>query len=449
MTTLDQPALEQLRSGQLQGSKQFQLAAGLATFPDEIFKLADSLEILDLSNNNLSELPDNFSQLKQLKIAFLNNNQFEEFPQVLAQCPQLSMVSLKGNQLKAIAPNALSPNFRWLILTNNQLTELPSSIGQLSKLQKLMLAGNRLRSLPPELAHCHNLELIRIAANQLTELPAFLLKLPRLSWMAYAGNPFSQIDKASADDLPLVDLATLEVGEILGQGASGVIYQGSWKSNEREQPQAVAIKKFKGEITSDGSPLDEMQACIAAGSHPNLVSVIAKLDEKADRHGQAGLLFELLAQDYQNLGGPPSLDSCTRDTYSDDTRFTLDQIVAIAKGIASVVAHLHQRGILHGDLYAHNILVNPQGHSILGDFGAASFYDPLHQEVAQPLEQLEVRAFGCLLEDLLDRYISDDNETTATQSSLRRLRQIQKACMDNQPGDRPSFPSLCQALSQG
>ncbi len=447
MTTLEQSTLEQLRTGQLQGSKRFQLAAGITKFPDDIFQLADSLEMLDLSNNNLSELPDRFSQLKQLKIVFLNNNQFEAFPPVLAHCPQLSMVSFKGNQLKTITPAALSPNFRWLILTNNQLTSLPGSIGQLSKLQKLMLAGNQLRSLPPELAHCHNLELIRIAANQLTEFPSFLLDLPRLSWIAYAGNPFAKANATPKTDLPLVDPTTLEVGDVLGQGASGVIYQGRWKSSDRGPSQAVAIKKFKGEITSDGSPLDEMRACIAAGSHPNLVSVLAKLDEKADSNSQAGLLFDLLAQDYQNLGGPPSLDSCTRDTYSDETRFSLDQILAISQGIASVVAHLHQRGILHGDLYAHNILVNPAGHSILGDFGAASFYDVSDIPTAQALEQLEARAYGCLLEDLLDRYSPGNNAPNPEQSTLKSLRQLQQACMERHPSQRPSFAEICQQVS--
>lgn len=440
-------ALEQLRAGQLTGSKRFQLASGETEFPREIFDLADSLEFLDLSNNNLRSLPDDFSQLQQLKIAFFNNNQFESFPQVLAQCPQLSMVSFKGNQLTAIAPDALSPNFRWLILTNNQLTELPRSIGQLSKLQKLMLAGNQLRSLPPELAQCHSLELIRIAANQLTELPAFLLQLPRLAWIAYAGNPFSQAGSAPETHLPIVDQATLEVGDILGQGASGIIYQGNWTTSAHEPPKAVAIKKFKGEITSDGSPLDEMRACIAAGSHPNLVSVLAKLDPEADSDSQAGLLFDLLAQDYQNLGGPPSLDSCTRDTYSNDTRFTPNQILTIAQGIASVITHLHQRGILHGDLYAHNILINPTGHSILGDFGAASFYDPADQPTAQALTQIEARAYGCLLEDLLDHQTPNTGDST-TETCITSLRQLQQTCMNPNPALRPRFDAIVQTLSE-
>lgn len=448
MTTLAPTALDNLRSGKLQGSQRFQLAAGLEEFPQEIFHLADSLEILDLSNNNLCQLPENFSQLQHLKIVFLNNNQFEVFPEVLAQCPQLSMVSFKENQLKEIAPHALSPTVRWLILTNNQLTALPSSIGKLSKLQKLMLAGNQLRSLPPELANCHNLELIRIAANQLTELPPFLLRLPRLAWIAFAGNPFCSASPATATDLPFVASATLGVGEVLGQGASGVIYRGSWTPDAKQSSKAVAIKKFKGEITSDGSPLDEMQACIAAGSHPNLVNVLAKLDGATAPDKQAGLLFDLLDEGYQTLGGPPSLESCTRDTYSDKTSFTLEQILSIARGIAAVVHHLHQRGILHGDLYAHNILVNAEGHSILSDFGAASFYQPTQIPTAQALEQVEARAYGCLLEDLLDRHIPSEANPGAAAATISRLRQLQRACMDSDPSQRPRFARICQALSQ-
>ncbi|MEM9164139.1 MAG: protein kinase, partial [Cyanobacteria bacterium P01_F01_bin.4] len=68
--------LNLLRSGQLAGQKRLQLACGLTEFPVEILDLADSLEILDLSNNQLRTLPDAFGQLKNLRIAFFNNNQF-------------------------------------------------------------------------------------------------------------------------------------------------------------------------------------------------------------------------------------------------------------------------------------------------------------------------------------------------------------------------------------
>ena len=63
-------SLEQLQSGKLIGTKNLKLSCGLKKFPSEIFTLADTLEQLDLSGNQLSELPDNFDLLKNLKILF-------------------------------------------------------------------------------------------------------------------------------------------------------------------------------------------------------------------------------------------------------------------------------------------------------------------------------------------------------------------------------------------
>ena len=72
--------LAQLKFGQLAGISRLMLSENLATFPTEILSLADTLEILDLSNNQLSTLPDTLQQLKKLKIIFASNNHFETLP---------------------------------------------------------------------------------------------------------------------------------------------------------------------------------------------------------------------------------------------------------------------------------------------------------------------------------------------------------------------------------
>ncbi|MEL6259994.1 MAG: protein kinase [Cyanobacteria bacterium J06626_6] len=458
-----------IASGRLTGCTHLSLSGSLSDFPQVLFELADSLAFLNLSGNHLSRLPEEFELFKQLKILFFNRNAFATFPTVLAQCPQLSMVSFKNNRLTTVSAESLSPQLRWLILTNNQIESLPSSIGNLSRLQKLMLAGNRLSAVPPELANCKNLELIRLSANRLKALPGWLMTLPRLSWLAYAGNPFCEdAIPISPFHLPndLSDISASEIqrGQLLGEGASGTIYQGTWTpasittediiglpdsptsdTPTSDSPKTVAIKLFKGDITSDGSPLDEMRACMAAGQHPNLVTVLGKY---AAEH-QAGLVFEFISPDYTSLGDPPDLDSCTRDTYSEETKFTLGVVLTIARGIASAAAHLHRRGILHGDLYAHNILVNQaghsdqRGHSILGDFGAASFYDPADQATGQALERLESRAFGCLLEDLLNHTSSNESADVDT---LQGLRQLQDQCLNEDPAERPLFSNIVHAL---
>lgn len=60
----------QIRAAKLAGSKRFNLSCGLKEFPVEIFDLADTLEILDLSGNELSSLPDDFGRLHRLRILF-------------------------------------------------------------------------------------------------------------------------------------------------------------------------------------------------------------------------------------------------------------------------------------------------------------------------------------------------------------------------------------------
>ena len=389
-------SLEQLRSGELAGITRLDLNAELSEFPREIFDLADSLEVLNLSGNRLTELPHDLPRLHRLKVLFCSDNPFETLPEVIGDCAQLEMVGFKSNRLRKVPSAALPPRLRWLILTDNRIDSLPSALGERPRLQKLMLAGNRLSELPESMADLHQLELLRIAANRLEALPDWLLQLPRLAWLAYAGNPGS--DRAEAAALashPQAPVARdeLQLGKLLGQGASGLIHAAHW--NERE----VAVKLFKGQMTSDGLPHSEMAACLSAGRHPQLLPVIAPLQQE---HGQPdGLLLELLEPRFRVLAGPPSLASCTRDCYALEQRFSVDQVLALARGVASALQHLHGRGILHGDLYAHNLLVDGND-CRLSDFGAASFFMPGSTQSAA-LQRLESRAFGILLDELLQR----------------------------------------------
>ena len=430
-----------LRSIELGGGKRLNLSGGLKKFPAEIYELADTLEILDLSGNQLSSLPDDFSRLHKLKILFCSDNQFTELPQVLGQCPQLSMVGFKANKIRKVSAAALSKSLRWLILTDNQISELPAELGQCTQLQKLMLAGNHLQALPKEIAACSRLELLRIAANRFTALPEWLFELPRLSWLAYAGNPCCEISESNAlsrNPIAEIDWTQLDIQQKLGEGASGYIHQAQWQIAPENQME-VAVKLFKGALTSDGLPHSEKTACISAGAHPNLIGVHGKINHHPT--GKAGLVMSLIAPEFRNLAGPPSLDSCTRDIYQPDILFTFDTVLRIAHGIASAAQQLHDKGIIHGDLYAHNILHNGKGGCLLGDFGAASFYSPLAQTQAKALQRIEVRAFGCLLEELLER--CDHNETN---EKLMLLKNIQANCMQETIAERPLFNEIIRVL---
>lgn len=433
---------EESRAGRLMGRTQLKLSCNLKEFPSEIFDLADSLEILDLSGNALTSLPDRLPELHKLKILFCADNHFTELPRVLGQCKALSMVSFRNNHIHHVSPEALPPLLRWLILTGNQLTELPPELGHRPHLQKLMVAGNRLQTLPEELGNCKNLELIRIAANRFETLPEVLFKMPRLSWLSYSGNPFCSRDEQTAlKDTPVkpIPWSSLGLQQKLGEGASGVIYQASWQV---DSPTPVAVKVYKGGLTSDGLPISEMAACMRVGSHPNLIPVLGKIEGHPENAN--GLVMSLVDASYRNLAGPPSFASCTRDVYADDIRLSLSDVLRIASGIASVAQQVHAKGIMHGDLYAHNILLGRDGHALLGDFGAACF-KPVDAVHSLALEKIEVRAFGYLLEELLER-CEGGVTTQATVTTLTHLAALRDTCLHTEPTQRPVFTEIVACI---
>ena len=434
--------LEQLRAGQLVGARRLDLSAGLTEFPAEIFALADSLEVLNLSGNALTALPADLPRLRRLRVLFCSDNQFTTLPAVLGQCPRLSMVGFKANQLRALPAAALPPALRWLILTDNQLDSLPAELGSCRRLQKLMLAGNRLTELPATLAACTQLELLRIAANRFERLPAWLLTLPRLAWLAYAGNPCSDPLEAAAvaaHPAPTINWQDLTLGPPLGEGASGVIHRAEW-APAGAPPRAVAVKLFKGAVTSDGLPRSEMAAALSAGAAPYLLAGLGRVE--GHPAGTAGLVLPLLDPALRNLAGPPSLATCTRDVYAAGTACDLAAALRLAHGIAAAGAHLHARGILHGDLYAHNILTTPAGDGRLSDFGAASFFDPAAPN-APALQRLEARAFALLLEELLLHC----DASAASPDTFRALLDLQHRCAQPQVAARPLFAEIRAAVA--
>ena len=427
--------LDQLRAGQLKGISRLDLSASLTQFPEEIFDLADSLEVLNLSGNQLSDLPQDLHRLHRLQVLFCSNNNFEHVPESVGRCQSLRMVGFKSNRIRELSARALPPRLRWLILTDNCLGTLPDELGDCTDLQKLMLAGNRLRELPASLARLHKLELLRIAANQLAALPEFLLQLPSLAWLAHGGNPF-EVD-APASGTPDVRWADLQIGEVLGQGASGIIHRADWQRADGQR-EAVALKLFKGQMTSDGTPQSEMAACLTVGQHANLIGAIGRVVEHPQ--GQQGLLLSLVEPRFGILAGPPSLQSCSRDSYPSDWRLPFAQALRVASGIASALRHLHARGVTHGDLYGHNILIDDIGHALLGDFGAASFLPAVAPSQQGLLQRIEVRAFGILLEELLQR-------CEVPGEHAAQLAELVRRCQQPEVGARPGFDEIVSTLA--
>ena len=412
---------------------------GLCALPAAAYDHAETLELLDLSGNAFDALPGDLHRFRRLRLLFASNNRLTALPASLGECPALEMMGFKSNAIAHVPGEALPARLRWLILTNNALTTLPDALGQRPRLQKLMLAGNRLSALPESLRAAPALELLRIAANRFERLPDWLPTLPRLMWLAWAGNPMTaalEADALVAAHARAVPAAALTPGERLGEGASGVIDAATWARGGAKLP--VAVKRFKGTVTSDGWPDSEMAACLAAGAHDALVPVHGTLAGAAD--GAHALVLGRLPEGARALAAPPSFDSCTRDVYAADTCFDTARVRHFARQVAGAMAQLHARGLVHGDLYAHNLL--RAGDRVwLSDFGAAAFLPPAQPALHAGLRALDVRGFGVLLGEWLARC------TAAQAPELAALRAWRNASQTSDIAAPFDFAKLHDSLT--
>jgi hypothetical protein len=366
----------------------------LQSLPEKIYDFCDTLELLNLGDNDLDTLPQDFHRFCRLRILFFANNKFRSLPIVLGRLPSLFMLSFKSNVLQEVPPESLAPSVEWLILTDNQIHTLPPTMGTLKNLKKCMLSGNQLTALPLEMTKCVNLELLRISSNKFSEIPKWLLQMPKLTWIAASGNPvFPSSDpttELSLKGIPVILSSDLTLLELLGDGASGYVFRARWKCDETDQ-RHVAVKVFKGAVTSDGLPSDELSATLQLAKHfassqngstapvvdypiTPILGVISgnyllKISEKVPTTEElsstavvhmpaGGIVMTLIPDSYKLLGNPPSFDTITRDTFDHNApKITPLEACCITRDVAYAMKEVHDAKLCHGDLYAHNLLV--------------------------------------------------------------------------------------------
>ena len=192
------------------------------------------------------------------------------------------------------------------------------------------------------------------------------------------------------------------------------------------------------------------------GAHPNSIHVYGRLVNTPN--SELGLVLALISPEYYTLGLPPSFESVTRDTYHPGQIFSPRFVLTTLCGVASLASHLHLKHISHGDLYAHNIMVhNSSGFSILGDFGAATRYrnilgritsdEPIEVDIYKAIECIEVRAFGCLIDDMVERMDVDPASTSFDNLSLQ-LKSLRAACLSPDIMNRPRFSEILNVLKR-
>eukprot|EP00903_Cladosiphon_okamuranus_P020128 g18482.t1 len=443
-----------LRKVDLSGNK-------LTAVPSGMLGLGPGLEDLNLGNNNIAELPPEIAQLGGLVYFNLAGNRLTRLTPEIGKLSALKRLGLKGNALVRL-PASLGDlsHLVELYLTGNILEALPDEIVKLRRLKKLQMSFNNLRSLPQGMEAMRSLELCRIAVNPgLAVVPEGLKFAERLSWVSLAGSAWCAraTEKRRRSSFPVIPREEVVLGERLGSGASGDVFAGVYRGQD------VAVKVFKSDVGPDGNARDELDVACAV-DHPNLTKSLGVVRASnaentsglsgggangvpaaAARGGTGGgggggienlrwLVMERVVG--QPLAEKPDFSSVLRCRWGSGRRFEPILVLAVLLQVARAMSYLHEKSICHGDLYAHNVLVDGEtGAAVLCDFGASFFY-PSDRHDSSVLEGTEVRAFGLMARDMACRSAGCE----------WILQDLVPSCLQTDTNHRPSFHEIINQL---
>ncbi len=147
----------------------------------------------------------------------------------------------------------------------------------------------------------------------------------------------------------LKQLGKYKVVEVIGKGAMGIVYKGYDPDLERH----VALKTVRKEL------VDEKLAEQIIARFKNEAPAIVGIYEYGENKQLAYIAMEYV----QGRG--------LRDFLARQERFGLQDVMSIMSRLLDALEYAHEHGVVHRDIKPQNIIMTPDGHLKLADFGIA------------------------------------------------------------------------------
>lgn len=256
-----------------------------------------------------------------------------------------------------------------------------------------------------------------------------------------------------------------ELEEKIGSGGMAEVYRAHDKLLDR----SVAVKILHEAYRSDAEFVEKFQREAQAAarlSHPNIVNVYDVGIDGIDHF----MVMELIP------------GSSLKDKIREEGPLEIFTAVKIAKDIACGLAHAHANNLVHCDIKPHNILMTPEGHAKIADFGIARaitestmtydgnvigsvhYFSPEQAQGGTITPKSDVYSLGIVMYEMLTNRLpfNGDNalaiakkhieEDPAPPISFRpqippMLEAIVMRAMNKDPEHRPSSFDMIQALS--
>lgn len=153
---------------------------GLKELSDFICKNLFRLEILGLSDNALTALPSEITNLLFLREIYLSNNLLKSFPSELGVLPRLEVIDVGQNQIVTVSDDDCGASWKKLFVANNRLSSFPRSLCKFGHLTVLDASSNALTRVPHCFRALTGLVDLALSHNMLRTFPAQICMLTSL-----------------------------------------------------------------------------------------------------------------------------------------------------------------------------------------------------------------------------------------------------------------------------
>ena len=257
-----------------------------------------------------------------------------------------------------------------------------------------------------------------------------------------------------------------ELQELIGGGGMADVY----KAQDKLLDRAVAVKILHQQYANDAEFVEKFRREATAAAklaHPNIVNIY----DVGEDGGSQYIVMEYVS-------GPT-----LKEVIQQKGCLEPIEAVRIAKEIASALESAHRNNLVHCDIKPHNILVMPDGHIKVTDFGIARavsastmtysgsvmgsvhYFSPEQAKGTVITTKSDVYSLGVVLYEMLTGKLPFNGETSVS-IALKHLQEepvpirqlnpsippvleaiVQKA-MSKAPADRPSSTELYADLNQ-
>jgi len=160
---------------------------------------------------------------------------------------------------------------------------------------------------------------------------------------------------------PADRLGRYEILGELGRGGIGVVY----KARDPQLDRIVALKVLRPRMPAEHVQRLQREGVVTARlSHPGIIVI-----HEFGQYHEDGEPRHFISMDY--IDGP-TLHEAMPD-------LELRERIQILERVARAVEHAHQAQIIHRDLKPDNVLIAPDGHPVVTDFGLAGIQDAATQ----------------------------------------------------------------------